>query len=130
MLPDSHVDSEGGGAGWRVEGFAIGAGVDVHRSGCCQESDDEDGIRDGVGTVGDSLEIVAGVYVRRLGGVVRRVAAGGFQGWTVPVDDLVVGDIVVYGGGTGLVCSDEWLGHFEPTIVRPASTIQGDNFIN
>lgn len=99
----------------------VTAGCDFHCTSFGQQSDDEDGICDFIGTVGDSLEIVPGVHVRGLCGVICRVAASRFQRWAVPVDDLVVGDIVAYRGRASLVCGDEWLGHFEPTVVRPAN---------
>lgn len=45
------------------------------------------------------------------------ITAGRFEGWTVPVDELVGGDVVVHGFGAGFEGGDERFGHCKPAVV-------------
>jgi hypothetical protein len=46
-----------------------------------------------------------------------------FQGWTVPVDDLVTLDETIRGGRSGLERSNEWLSHVKPGILKVGSSV-------
>lgn len=66
-----------------------------------------------------TFKVVARCVVGRdLAGICRG-AVERLEVLAIPVDNEVVGDIVVNRGGTGFVGGDEGAGHVEPAIVGP-----------
>ena len=118
LLACSHGYFESISAGVRGEGLAVASGG--HGDCACrfQERDNKDGVGHGVVAIGFADEVVwVGAWAGVFAGV-GRVARCGFEGGTVPVDQLVGFDMSVYGRRTGFIGSDVRLCHLEKAVVR------------
>lgn len=103
-----------------ILGFRLTTGLDSNRSWLGQEGYDVDHVVHGLPTIGSAHEVVsAAIVCGSSGGGVGRVTVESAKSPAVPVDDLVLPDVVVDGRGTGLVSGNERLGKIQPSIVGP-----------
>ena len=118
LLANTSGDGEDVSASGGLLVLGLAAGGDGDGTGALEEGDDVDDVVHGLPAVGTALEVVAGLVV---GGTARggigRVAVEGAQSTAVPVDDLVLLDVVVDGRSTILVRGNEGLGELQPSIV-------------
>ena len=99
------------------DSVATGLDNDISLGG--QEGNNVDSVVHGLVTIGQTLKVVTGIVVgRSSGSSVGSITVEGLEVSAVPVDELIILDVVVDLGSLGLVSSNEGLSEFQPTIVR------------
>lgn len=88
-----------------------------------EQRDDKDAVLHVFPSVWSSHEVVSAVVVGGDHACVGSIAVDAARGWAVPVDQFVVGDVAVDGGGAVLEGGDEGFGHVEPAVVGPERII-------
>lgn len=120
LLADTSGDGEDVSARRRVFRLGLTARLDGNGSRLGEERHDIDNIVHGLPAVGPAHEVVAAVVVcrtsgRGIGGITVERA----ESAAVPVDDLVLFDVVVDGTGAGFVRGNKGLGEIQPAVMGP-----------
>lgn len=105
LLTSGSAHGEDVGAGTGVESLRVAARLDGDGTGSLEQGNNVDGIGQSLVTIGAA---------QRIG----RVAVEAVQVSAVPVDDLILGDVVGNVGITVLVSGDVRLGEIQPAVVR------------
>lgn len=122
LLADAGRHGEDVSAGGGVLGLGLAARGDGDGTGRLEEGGDVDDVGHGLPAVGTALKVVTGAVVGgAAGGGVGGIAVEAGEGAAVPVDNLLVVNVVVDRLGTGLVSLDEGLGEIQPAVVGPSS---------
>lgn len=120
MLAETSGDGEEMGTGGGVLGFGVGARSDSNCTSLLEQRDDVDDVIHSLPAIGTAHEVVAAVVVGRAArSGVGRVAVEVLEMAAVPVDDLLLLDVLVDRGVLGLVSGDVRLGEIEPGVVGP-----------
>lgn len=118
LLADAGGDGEDVSTGRGLLVLGLAARGDGDGAGALEEGNDVDDVVHGLPAVGAALKVVARLVV---GGTARGgiggVAVERAQSTAVPVDDLVLLDVVVDGSGTILVSGNEGLRELQPSVV-------------
>lgn len=96
LLAHTHVHLERGRASRSIEGLCVSTRSNLHGGGGLQERDHEDRVFHGLPSVGTTLEVVAGVVARVGHAGVCGVTVCVLRRRSVPVDQLVFGDVFVH----------------------------------
>lgn len=119
LLSNSSIDLDQSGAGTDVLGDRVASGCDSHSAGRLEKTDNVDNIFHGVPSVRTAHEVVLiGVGRGVVGCRISGVAVESLQVASVPVDELVLLDVLGNVGILSLVGGDVGLGEVEPAVVR------------
>lgn len=118
LLPDAHVHFEWASACRSVEGLGVRPWCHVDGSGGFQQADHKYWVLHVFPAIRLAVEVVPTGVAPSLHSVICRVAVHSPRRWPVPVDDLVVLDILIDRLGSCLVRGNERPGQVPPPVMR------------
>jgi hypothetical protein len=119
LLPDSSGDFNQVGTGGDLLDDGLAAGGDGELSGLGEHCHNVDDIVHSVPAIWTTHEVVFVALYGAVRGSVGSVAVKALEGTSIPVDNLVLGDVLVDGCILVLVGSNVGLGEIKPAVVRP-----------
>lgn len=127
MLSDSSGDFDQIGTGGNLLDDGLAARGDGELSSLGEHGHNVDDIIHSIPTIWTTHEVVFVALYGAVRGSVGGVAVKALEGTSIPVDNLVLGDILVDGCILVLVGSNVGLGEIEPAVVGP---IEVSSFLN